>query len=71
MLFRSGEEGDRLFSFVMSSNSGVSETEKAYRLPKSQVGLADDIENKIKSLLSGDDNMDVCILLNLLSSKMK
>ena len=66
-----GEEGDRLFSFVMSSNSGVSETEKAYRLPKSQVGLADDIENKIKSLLSGDDNMDVCILLNLLSSKMK
>lgn len=64
------EDGDRLFSFALSFNTCGNEIQKAYRLPNSQVDKADDIENKIKGLLSGDDNMDICILLNLLSSKM-
>ena len=64
------ENGDRLYSFVMSSSTGLSEAQKAYRLPKNQIDRADFIESKIKGLLSGDDNLDVCILLNILSSKM-
>lgn len=62
--------GDRIFSFDLSSNNGVNEHQKAYRLPKNQIAKANDIESKVKKLLSGDENMDICILLNLLSNKI-
>lgn len=61
---------DRIFSFDICSNHGVSKPQKAYRLPYMQIKKADTIEASINRLLSGDDNMDICILLNLLSSKI-
>lgn len=67
----SGDEaGDRLFSFAMTSNSGVSETGKAYRLPKGQIDKAARVSEKIESLLTGDANLDMCILLDIISKKM-
>lgn len=65
-----GNVEDRIFSFDICSNLGVSKPQKAYRLPYMQIQKADTIEASINRLLSGDDNMDICILLNLLSSKI-
>lgn len=65
-----GNIEDRIFSFDISSNKGINAPQKAYRLPSNQTKKADAIEAKIQELLSGDNNMDICILLNLLSSKI-
>ena len=65
-----GNTEDMIFSFDLSSNHGVNEQQKAYRLPKIQVSKAAAIEEKITELLSGDENLDVCILLNLLSNRI-
>ena len=64
------DSGDRLFSFAMTSNSGVSETGKAYRLPKGQIDKVAKVGEKIESLLTGDANLDMCILLDVISKKM-
>ena len=65
------ESGDELFSFGLTSNTGIEESDKTYRLPKSQKETAQDVEKKVRELLSGDDNLDVCVLLKLLADKMK
>ena len=65
------ESGDELFSFGLTSNTGIEESDKTYRLPKSQKETAEDVEKKVRELLSGDDNLDVCVLLKLLADKMK
>lgn len=61
---------DRLFSFGLTSNTGISEAAKSYRLPKSQFDKAEVVEKKIINLLSKDDNFNVCVLLKILSEKM-
>ena len=65
------ESGDELFSFGLTSNTGIEESDKTYRLPKSQIEAAEDVEKKVRELLSGDDNLDVCVLLKVLADKMK
>ena len=65
------DSGDELFSFGLTSNTGIEESDKTYRLPKSQKEAAEDVEKKVRELLSGDDNLDVCILLKVLADKMK
>lgn len=64
------ESGDRLFSFAITSNSGVSEAVKAYRLPKGQINRASEVSSKIESLLTGEANLDMCILLDIISKKI-
>jgi len=61
---------DNLFSFGITSNTGISKPQMTYRLPKSQQAEANIVAQKIMSELSGDDNLDVCILLKLLTEKM-
>ena len=65
------DSGDELFSFGLTSNTGIEESDKTYRLPKSQKEAAEDVEKKVRELLSGDDNLDVCVLLKVLADKMK
>ena len=66
-----GESGDELFSFGLTSNTGIEESDKTFRLPRSQKGAAEEVEKKVRELLSGDNNMDVCVLLKVLADKMK
>ena len=67
----SGEKTeDNLFSFGITSNTGISTPQMTYRLPKSQQKKADDIAKKLLDELSGDNNLDVCVLLKLLTEKM-
>ena len=66
-----GESGDELFSFGLTSNTGIEESDKTFRLPRSQKVAAEEVEKKVRELLSGDNNMDVCVLLKVLADKMK
>lgn len=66
-----GEAGDELFSFGLTTNTGIEESDKTFRLPQSQRTAAEDVERKVRELLSGDSNLDVCVLLRVLADKMK
>ena len=66
-----GEAGDELFSFGLTTNTGIEESDKTFRLPQSQRTAAEDVEKKVRELLSGDSNLDVCVLLRVLADKMK
>lgn len=65
------ESGDELYSFGLTSNTGIEESDKTFRLPQAQKGVAEDVERRVRELLSGDDNLDVCVLLKVLADKMK
>lgn len=62
---------DTLYSFGLLNTNGVNEQQKTYRLPKQKQSLVNQKMKEIESLLSGDSNLDVCILLELLSDKIK
>ncbi len=62
--------GDTLFSFGLSSTNGVNEHQKTYRLPKPKQPLVNQKKQEIERILSGDPNIDVCILLDLLADKI-
>lgn len=64
------ETDDNLYSFGITSNTGISTPQMTYRLPKSQQTTADRIADRIIAELSGDENLDVCVLLKLLTEKM-
>jgi hypothetical protein len=59
------------FSFDMVTNKGTSVRTQTYVLPEKDKSKAADLEKKINQLLSGDNNVDVCTLLSILSKKMK
>jgi len=61
---------DQIFNFELVSNQGESQPSQTYRLPAGQQKQAEDIEKKLQNLLSGDNNLDVCVLLRLLNEKM-
>lgn len=65
------ETGDVLFGFGLTTSDGLISPTAAFRLPESQKTKADELEKKLESLLSGDDNFDICVLLQLLAKKSK
>jgi hypothetical protein len=65
-----GESEDEVFNFEMASNVGDSKASQTYRLPNLQKSKADEVESKINAALTGDDNLDVCVLLRLLNEKL-
>ena len=62
---------DTLYSFGLLNTNGVNEQQKTYRLPKPKQSLAHQKMLEIEKMLSGDSNLDVCILLELLADKIK
>ena len=62
---------DTLYSFGLLNTNGVNEQQKTYRLPKPKQPLVHQKMLEIDKLLSGDSNLDVCILLELLADKIK
>jgi hypothetical protein len=64
-------EKNEAYSFDMVTNRGTSVRTQTYVLPEKDKSKADDLEQKINKLLSGDTNVDVCTLLSILNKKMK
>lgn len=59
------------FSFGMVTNKGTNLRTQTYVLRKQDKKRATELEKIINDNLSGDGNLDVCILLKLLEKKMK
>lgn len=65
------DSNDEAFSIDFVSNRGTSVSKQTYRLPQSKQTEAKSKASKLNSLLTGDNEMDICILLSLLNDKMK
>ena len=65
-----GKPEDEVLSFEMASTNGNIHRQKTYRLTSGQKERAATVEQKILSQLTGDDNLDVCILLRMLNAKL-
>ena len=65
------DTNDEAFSIDFVSNKGTSVSKQTYRLPQSKVSEAKSKATELNGLLTGDNEMDICILLSLLNDKMK
>ncbi len=63
--------GDKLFGFGLTTTDGTNEGGAAWRLPGSQRVKADELEAKLEGMLSGDGNLDACVLLEMLEKRLK
>lgn len=59
------------FNFELASNLGKFSKSQTYRLPKNKAKRAEEVMGKISSLLSDDDEFNICVLLKLLNDKVK
>lgn len=64
-------EKNEAYSFDMVTNKGTNVRTQTYVLPEKDKSKADGLEEKISKLLSGDTNIDICVLLSILNKKMK
>ena len=71
VVFSSIDAGsDEVFTFAIASTSHKMAHSKTYRLAENQKERATEISNSIESLLTGDTNLDVCVLLRILNVKL-
>lgn len=61
---------DEVFNFEIASTSHGMAHSQTYRLPEKQKEKANEISKSIEALLTGDDNLDVCVLLKMLNEKL-
>lgn len=66
-----GEDDAEAFNFELASNKGTFSKSQTYRLPKIKSEKADAVALKIKSVLSDDEELNICVLLKLLNEKVK
>lgn len=64
-------EAAEAFSFELASNGGDFSGSQTYRLPKSKSKKADEVIKRVSSLLTDDEELNICILLKLLNDKIK
>ncbi len=64
-------DGSEVFNFELASNRGSFSTSQTYRLPQSKSKTAADIAAKIESIMSDDEDLNICVLLKLLNDKVK
>ncbi len=64
------DENDKFYRFEMISNEGELKPH-IYRLNSHKEAKAIELENKIQKLLSGDNDLDVFTLLNILKNKLE
>jgi len=60
---------DDFFKLELISKSGVLKP-RVYRIPESKTKDVKLLESKINNLLSGDNEIDICTLLNILNNKL-
>ncbi len=58
------------FNFEIGTSRGEFKQNQTYRLPKSKLREAEKIEESVLSALSGETELDICILLDLLNKKI-
>lgn len=63
--------GDKLFALGLTTTDGTNEGGAAWRLPESQRAKADELEARLEGMLSGDGNLDACVLLQMLEKRLK
>lgn len=61
---------DEVYNFEIASNVRKISLSQTYRLAENQKGKAEDVGRAIQGLLTGDDELDVCILLRMLNEKL-
>lgn len=61
---------DEVFNFELASSNQSMHQSQTYRLPDNQREKADAVSSQIDNILTGDENLDVCILLKLLNKKL-
>lgn len=62
---------DEAYNIDFVSTSGANVSKRTFRLPHSKKDIADGVADKLATLLSGDTEMDVCVLLKLLNERLK
>lgn len=62
---------EEAFNIDFVSTTGTSVSKKTFRLPESKKADAIAKAEQLSALLSGDDEMDICVLLKLLNDKLK
>lgn len=65
------ENGDEAFNFELVTTKGDFFVSKTFRLPSTKKAKADNMIQKVSELMSGDQDLDVCVLLKLLNEKLK
>jgi hypothetical protein len=59
------------YNIELASNKGHFAKSQTFRLPTSKIEIANEIKDKISEQLSGDNDLDICILLKMLNEKLK
>ena len=65
------ETDEIAFNFELATSKGDFKSSRTYRLPKVKLAEAENIESKMQKLLSGNDELDVCILLKMLNERLQ
>ena len=64
-------EGDEAFNFELATSNGSFSHSQTYRLSARKKERAEKIMSDLSDRLSGDDELDICVLLKLLNTKIK
>ena len=64
------DEKGYAYSFDLVTNRGTNVQTSTYILPEMDKAKASKLQKNIENLLTGDNNLDVCILLELLNKRM-
>lgn len=62
---------DEAYNIDFVSTLGASVSKKTFRLPQSKKPNAEAMAQRVSDLLSGDNEMDICVLLKLLNDRIK
>lgn len=65
------EDGDEAFNFELATAGGDFSEAKTFRLPSTKRAKADKMIEKLSEYMSGDRDLDICVLLKLLNEKLK
>lgn len=66
---KSVADNDVAYSFDMVSNTGTNVRTQTYILPEKDKKRVSELEQKINQMLSGNNNVDICTLLEILNKK--
>lgn len=64
------ESRDTLYSVTLLNSKGLNKRPQTFRLPENQLSLAQKKHAELENLMTGDNNLDICILLGLLAEKL-
>lgn len=67
---QSQHENAEAYSFELASSRGKFSHSKTYRLPNNKAKKAEEVIRKIDDLMTDDEELNICILLNLLNRKV-